>query len=544
MFDRDSEMIWESYRVKAVTTKLNENAAATGMNMPPGLAKTIVSFDLEPEVAKPTPNVAKPKYNTDESEPIEDDTDEFVDADEIEEEDEERMISFKEAFNEVGSVARKVSPERMSSWMADAHAKKEYLNKSKASPEEVRKYNALKANRPIIHKGNAAVFEIVNNNGDTIKTYDVEGYKKLIMERPKSLLKANSKMEKSGGDTLVFYNTTLPAIQGLAVNETTGDLIVVNTCPGADECKNDCYARKGNYVKNKAASINQQRTLNYILNDYEGYKEELRMSLHLNAMKNKRSGKKTVLRFNDSGDMLSDKYFEMAADLARSMPDVLFYGYTKSVAVAKSVKLPENFVMNYSMGGTQDNFINSSDKQSIIVFPKKIVEKTGFDLDKLIKKLWSIDDEVNMKKGISKKFNVPLNKIFTVKEVQNSGNLELPEGAVIVKLPDEHISNHPETQIIDVKQKDPTKPAKKLVETMANVISSKNIYANGQQGVRKFKEVMAKSFNIDIEKLLTMDELYETPVGEHNEYNVIVLPGESDLSASRRDVHITFLYLH
>jgi len=559
MFDRDSKMIWENYYYNRISKSrsLNENSAVVGMNLPPGLAKTITAFEFEEDLEKEPTHKTQPQnsqqepkpilrkqssFKTDLSEPeLEPEEEEIPDSDD---EEEERMVSFKEAFNDVGAVAKIVSPKVMQGWMQDTHSKKEYLDRKTASPEEIRKYDSSKANRPIIHKGNVAVFEIVNNNGDTIKTYDLEGYKKLISERPRELLKANAKMEKSGGDTLVFYNTTLPAIMGLAVNEATGDLIVVNTCPGAGDCKIDCYARHNNYIKNKAVSINQQRTLNYILNDYEGYKEELRMTLHLNTMKNKRGGKKTVLRFNDSGDMLSEKYFAMAADLARSMPDVLFYGYTKSIATAKAAKLPENFVMNYSMGGKQDSFISPSDKQSVIIYPAKVSEKTSFNLDDLILKEWSIEDEVNMKKKISQKFNIPVNRIFTVKDVQNSGHMELPQGAMIVKLPDEKISNYPESQIIDIRKKDPSKPTKKLTETMSKIFTSRYIYLNGQKGVRKFKEVMAANFNIDINKLLTMDELINTPNGKVNEYNVIVLPGESDLSAARRDVHVTFLYLH
>lgn len=531
MFDRDSELIWENYKNKNIIKLVQENSITSGMNLPPGLGAFVASFDVTPEGSKPNAEDNEPEVQL-EPEP------------EDEEEDEESMVSFKEAFNDVGALASKVTPERVAKWMGDTHADKEYLNKKKATAHQVAKYNALKNSRPILHKSNVGVFEIVNNNGDTIKTYDIDGYKKLLMQRPKSLVTTNEKMAKSGGDTQQFYNTTLPAILGIAVNETTGDLIVVNTCPGADECKNDCYARKGNYVKNKASSINQQRILNYILNDYNGYKEELKATLQLKYIQNKKQGIQTVLRFNDSGDMLSPKYFQMAADLARSMPEVLFYGYTKSVSVAKTIKMPDNFVMNYSMGGTQDNLINSSDKQSVIIYPEKVKAKTGVDLKKLIVKEWYIDDEVNLKKGISKRFNVPLNRVFTVKEVQNAGHFELPEGAVIVKLPDEQIANHPNTHIIDVLQKDPLKPNKKLSESMANVIKSKNIYTGGQQGIEKFKNIMASYFNIDPTKLLTMDELYDTPVGKTNEYNVIVLPLESDLSASRKDVHITFLFLH
>ena len=543
MFDRDSKMIWESY-TKTQIKLVKENAATSGMNMPPGLASSVTKFELEDKQntsefdSQPNPET-RPRFGA-----TTNPSNEEVYTDEEDDEDEEEMVSFKEAFNEVGALATRVSPEKVSQWMADTHAKKEYLDRSKATPEQIRKYNAMKASRPILHKGNVGVFEIVNNEGHTIKTYDLDGYKKLLMQRPDYLLGSNDKMQKSGGESQEFYNTTLPAIMGIAVNETTGELILVNTCPAAGECKNDCYARNGNYIRQKGPSIRQQRILNFILNDYDGYKEQLKAELYLNFVKNKKLGVKTVLRFNDSGDMLSNKYFEMCADLARSMPEVLFYGYTKSVGIAKALKLPENFVMNYSMGGKEDVVINTSDKQSIIVYPKKVQEKTGINLDKLIRKEWYIEDEVNLKKGISKRFGIPINRIFTVKEVQNAGNLELPKNSAIVKLPDEEVSNYPETQIIDVLQKDPLKPNKKLTESMAGIIKNKNIYNGGAEIIQKFKQTVANFYKVNPEKLLTLDELKETPVGKTNEYNVMVLPLESDLSASRRDVHITFLYLH
>ena len=58
------------------------------------------------------------------------------------------------------------------------------------------------------------------------------------------------------------------------------------------------------------------------------------------------------------------------------------------------------------------------------------------------------------------------------------------------------------------------------------------------------KQIIAQRYEIDPETLLTIDELKTTPQGEVGQYNVIVMPGESDLSASRRDVRGTYLIIH
>jgi hypothetical protein len=39
-------------------------------------------------------------------------------------------------------------------------------------------------------------------------------------------------------------------------------------------------------------------------------------------------------------------------------------------------------------------------------------------------------------------------------------------------------------------------------------------------------------------------EMFETPVGQPNQYVVIVLPGEADVPATRKDVLGTYLYVH
>lgn len=62
--------------------------------------------------------------------------------------------------------------------------------------------------------------------------------------------------------------------------------------------------------------------------------------------------------------------------------------------------------------------------------------------------------------------------------------------------------------------------------------------------IKEFKQRMAKKFDIDVKTILTYDEMGKMPVGKEQKWNVIVVPGEGDVSASRRDVLGTYLLIH
>ena len=90
----------------------------------------------------------------------------------------------------------------------------------------------------------------------------------------------------------------------------------------------------------------------------------------------------------------------------------------------------------------------------------------------------------------------------------------------------------------------------KIEEPVLNVIIKFNyIEKKGKDkwvynDVNATKQIIAQRYDLDSQKLLTVDELNQTPKGQEGEYNVIVLPGESDLPASRRDVRGTYLMIH
>lgn len=59
-----------------------------------------------------------------------------------------------------------------------------------------------------------------------------------------------------------------------------------------------------------------------------------------------------------------------------------------------------------------------------------------------------------------------------------------------------------------------------------------------------FKNRLTAKYGIEKNSILTYAEMLKTPFGQRNQYNVFVVPGEGDVSASRRDVHGTYLLVH
>ena len=196
---------------------------------------------------------------------------------------------------------------------------------------------------PYIHRSNVP---IVSGSG---QEYNLDKLAELFKERPEAILKQNEKMQHSDGTTSQFYNVGMPALVGLAVDEDTNQFVVINTCPGAGECKLVCYAMKGGYVQWKASSLGQTRMLNFLYNDPDGFMSKLEGEIAKYSAKNKKKNIKTIIRWHDAGDFFSSEYLDKAYNLARKFPDVDFYAYTKLANVAKGEK-PDNFKINFSMG--------------------------------------------------------------------------------------------------------------------------------------------------------------------------------------------------
>lgn len=310
------------------------------------------------------------------------------------------------------------------------------------------------------------VYDMTHNT-----TIDAEAIKKLIKQRPETILSENEKMAKSGGGFQQFFNFGIPALRGLVVNERTNEFVIVNTCPGAGDCVKYCYARKGSYVQFKDASQKQNRVLNFLLNDPDGFFKQIAKEIaeaeRIVARRSKANNMniQLVIRWHDAGDFFSDDYKRRFFKLVRQFPKVLFYAYTKLASVSQSPDAPENFVVNFSQGAKpeQMKMVDPTKEKHSSVVPKIMFD----DLTDRVKRY----DVAKKKEVSSLKFPTP-------------------------------------------------------------------------EALQEFKKRLAEKFMLDPKTILTHDEMMKTPTQNSLYWNVIVMPGEGDESATRRDVLGTYLLWH
>jgi hypothetical protein len=322
----------------------------------------------------------------------------------------------------LGAMTRAMTPDEM----------QDYLGKTAAG----KKTKLDKYTMPYVHRGN---IEIKDEND---RKFDLDKLKAAIITRPTKLLKQNEKITHSGGETAQYYNIGLPALKGLAVNEKTGDFIVVDTCPGAGACKVYCYAKKGGYVQWKASSMSQTKVLNFLLNDPQGFKAKLESEIQNEVDKFAKKGAKVVIRWHDAGDFFSPDYVDLAYSVARKFPQVDFYAYTKMADVATGNK-PENFKMNFSMGATpeQEKQIQPKSTKHSTVVPKPMFTdlilkdaKGKLIKDQDGKIQFKSPEAVDvLKSKLSAKYGVPKDSIITYDEMKVIPVGKEPKWNVIVK---------------------------------------------------------------------------------------------------------------
>lgn len=267
---------------------------------------------------------------------------------------------------------------------------------------------------PYIH---VSTFKVVDENG---KQIDLDKLKAAITQRPTNILSKNSKIQKSGNNEFVFFNLTLPSYKGLWYDEKLNEFKFVTTCPKAGNCKLVCYARKGSYIQFPSAFIFSAKVLNFLLNDWQGFKHQLINEIKSENATISSKNMRMVVRWHDSGDFFNEKYLKIALDIAKEIPTVIHYAYTKSVSLINKSNIPKNFIFNFSQSGQEDVLIKPTDKKSIIVpsdvfkdlFPKHGKSQKINTRADISPKSWSI-----LKQRISQKYNLPMENILSYKEL-------------------------------------------------------------------------------------------------------------------------------
>lgn len=160
------------------------------------------------------------------------------------------------------------------------------------------------------------------------------------------LLTRNSKIKKSEKRT---FNFGIPAYQSASG---------FKTCPNAGACAKGCYALAGAYRFSNVAQAFERRLETVQSPDF--------IQLMLREID---VNKAERIRIHDSGDFFNEEYLYKWLTIIELRPNVEFYAYTKMVSMFKRLtnKLPKNFTVIYSFGGTEDGLIDvNSDRHSLV----------------------------------------------------------------------------------------------------------------------------------------------------------------------------------
>lgn len=143
------------------------------------------------------------------------------------------------------------------------------------------------------------------------------------------------------------------------------------TCKKGLECRKICYAKKAEWLY-KAVLPSRNRNL-------KASKKITFVEEVTNILRNR---KVQITRVHESGDFYSKEYLEKWYQIARNLPKMQFYAYTKRddiVTPAMLEKRPKNFRIHWSLDGVRE------DTEDISKEANKWLKK-GFDLVSVIRK--------------------------------------------------------------------------------------------------------------------------------------------------------------
>lgn len=179
------------------------------------------------------------------------------------------------------------------------------------------------------------------------------------------------------------------------------DILAGYSCPAASICQSwaqkdgsvklgkhaqfVCYAAKleGAYPNSRRAHEHNFNLIIEMLREPDG---DMRLADMLE--RDLRLLNPGIVRIHSSGDLFSAKYARAWVEVARRMPDVIFFGYTKvysSYRMVTDVRLP-NLGFAFSIGGRDDKFVQAHDVTCTVV-------TDGYALDESGKCFWDMNLE-------------------------------------------------------------------------------------------------------------------------------------------------------
>jgi hypothetical protein len=172
-----------------------------------------------------------------------------------------------------------------------------------------------------------------------------------------SFQKGNSKLGKS------IYTFSLPSGY---------------TCPFAKDClaKVNRLTGKltdGPYTQFRCFSASQEALFPSVRksrwDNFEKVKNAIKNNTLVDLILNSIPKKATIIRVHVAGDYYNQAYFNAWMEVAKRLPSVTFYAYTKSIGywVNQLGNIPSNFKLNASYGGKQDSLIEQYNLKSVKV---------------------------------------------------------------------------------------------------------------------------------------------------------------------------------
>ena len=140
-----------------------------------------------------------------------------------------------------------------------------------------------------------------------------------------------------------------------------------NTCGGALACKAVCYAKQGAYMWDSVRKARKRNLRLTMRKDFAAI-----IVGDLSSMR-----KVNTVRIHDAGDFYSQEYLDKWIVIAKALPYLRFYTYTKSLNLDFS-KVPANFQVTQSVGGRYDADIDPDFSHSRIFATHEDRERAGY----------------------------------------------------------------------------------------------------------------------------------------------------------------------